>query len=387
MALSLRHWVLSGALVCAAIAVGNLPPPAERTLPPGAPRLDAVEVPVDRVQLLRVALRRNRGALERAAEVAALIGRARSAPPSPDDTPALITSLPLAVSTRRAIEDQIRALWRELGPQSPEVVVRFVLVEYGVPMQILPPATDGHSCVVRLPLNWPLRWILHSAEPPSSEQLDAWLREAVGPCAFYAAFGRPGPALEAWLLARRFDLAADVGWAQPAGLRSRYGDPTPPANARLARALMFWQLDDRYESLDAVACQVGDLSRCRAALFPERPIFGPRERQDAPGVVLRWWWETRGGLYAGRQYLADLVRAMGRERFQAFWRSHASVDSGFQAAMGMPIEVWTARWQRERMDGLVVGSSVRPGWMLLALFAAGLCVAGSAYLAGRRQVG
>src|SRR5207247_2859358 len=78
MALSLRHWTTGGALVCAAIAVANLPPPADRTLPPGAPRRDAFDVPVDRVQLLRLALRRNRGALDRTEQVVHLIALARA---------------------------------------------------------------------------------------------------------------------------------------------------------------------------------------------------------------------------------------------------------------------------------------------------------------------
>jgi hypothetical protein len=385
MALTLRHWALAGALACAVIAVAKLPPPAERPLPPGAPRLDAFEVPLDRVQLLRVALRRNRSALDRAAVVADLISRARAAPPRPDGDPVLVTSLPLAPPTRRAIEDQIGALWHELGPMSPDVAVRFVLVNDVVPMQILPRATDGRSCVVRLPIAWSLRWILRSAEPPSVEQLDPWLRQAVGPCAFYAAFGRPGPAVEEWLLRRGFDIATDVNWAQSAALTTRQaGENASPDAERLARAIMFWELDQRYQSLDAVACYAGDLTRCHAALFPTAV---PRDRQEPVGVVVRWWWDRRGALYRGQEYLADLVREMGRERFQAFWRSPASVEAAFQSAMGQPIEVWTARWERQRMEGLVVRSRIRPLSVLLGLLVAGLCVAGSAYRAGRRQIG
>jgi hypothetical protein len=78
---------------------------------------------------------------------------------------------------------------------------------------------------------------------------------------------------------------------------------------------------------------------------------------------------------------------MGRERFQAFWRSAAPPDSAFLAAMGTPIEVWTARWQRERMGALRLGSGIRPLSVLLSLLVVGLCVAGGAYFAGRRQTG
>ncbi len=389
MALSLRHWITGGTLVCAAIAVANLPPPAERTLPPGAPRLDAFEVPVDRVQLLRLALRRNRGALDRTEQVVHLIALARATASRSDGNPVLITTLALPVPTRRAIEEQIAVVWRELGPLSTDVSVRIVLVQNGVPIQILPPKTDGRTCVVNLPIDWSLRWMLRSAQPPSAEQLDPWLREGVGPCGFYAAFGRPGPAVEAWLLRRGFDLATDISWDRPAASRLvREGAGAPTDAERLTRAIMFWELDDRYAgSLDAVGCYAGDLARCRAALFPDRSTLGARDLQDPAGVVVRWWWNRRSGLYGGQEYLADLVREMGRERFQAFWSSSAPVEPAFQAVMGLPIDAWTARWQRERMGSLVVGSRIRTLSLLLGLLAAGLCVAGSAYFYGRREIG
>ena len=389
MALSLRHWVLGGVLACAAIAVAKLPPPVEPSRPAYAFRLEDFEVPLDRVELLRAALRIRRGRLDRAQDVAQLVRTVRETTPRSDGVPLLVTTLPLAGRTRRVIEERVASLWKDLGPTSPDVTVGVVLAEHGPQLQILPSASGGRTCIVKLPLDWSLRWMLRSSEPPRADQVDPWLRQGIGACAFYAAFGRPGPAVERWLLGRGFDLGGDADWTGAAqGRWYRFG--ALPAGVRLARALIAWELDERYSaSLDAVACNAGDLPRCRAALFlPDTTAIGRRRRREPPGVVLGWsWWDTRGGLYGGRVYLADLVRTTGRERFGVFWRSPAPVDSAFQTAMGLSIEAWTARWQRERMGVLTVGSRIRAASILLGLLVAGLFVAGSAYFAGRRQIG
>lgn len=389
MALSLRHWVAGSAVACATIAVANLPPPVEPSGRARVARLEDFEAPLDRVQLLRVALRLSRGSLDRAADVAELVARVRATPPRPDGAPIFVTTLPLAPPTRRAIEDRLAVVWRSLGSTSPEVGVAVVLAEHGPQLAVLPSATGGRTCIAKLTVEWSLRWMVRSAAPPRPDELDPWLRQGLGACAFYAAFGRPGPAVETWLSARGFDLGRDVDWlATPSGRWYRFG--VPSSGRRLAEALMAWQLDDRYSiSLDAVACNAGDLIRCRAALFgADTTGIGRRQRREPPGVVVRWWaWERLGGLYGGQMFLADLVRTMGHERFGAFWRSAAPVDSAFQVAMGLPIEVWTARWQRERMGVLAVGSRIRTASVLLGLLVAGLFVAGSAYFAGRRQIG
>jgi hypothetical protein len=316
----------------------------------------------------------------------ALLRAVRAAAPRPGAPPVLVTALKFPPATRRAIEDQLGAIWREIGPTSGDIAIGVVVNDQGMPIQILPPATDGHLCAVALPVVWTLRWMLRSPEPPRADQLQPWLRNGLGPCAFYAAFGRPGARVEAWLLARGFDLATDMDWIDPPGPEHAF-DPGV-VDAPNLRVRPFWERDDRYgASLDAVACNAWNLARCHAALFnPDTVVFSRERRRDPPGVITQSWWRSPR-LYGGGSYLADLVRAVGRERFQAFWSSPAPVDSAFLAAMGTPIEVWTARWERERMGALPLGSRIRPLSVLLGLLAAGLCVAGGAYFAGRRQTG
>ncbi|HEY6853922.1 MAG TPA: hypothetical protein VI139_06725, partial [Gemmatimonadales bacterium] len=100
-------------------------------------------------------------------------------------------------------------------------------------------------------------------------------------------------------------------------------------------------------------------------------------------MATRYWWMDDEQNW----YLADLVRAMGRERFARFWRSPLPRDSAFAAAFGVPMDEWTHRWLVERRPGVRVGSAVRLSSSLLGLLLAILCVGGSAYYTTRRQIG
>jgi len=384
MALSLRHWLAGTALACAVVAVAQLPPrePPRATFGPPERNFSPER---RRVMRIDVELRAARRQLGRAESRTELLRAVRAAAPRRGAAPLLITNLPLAPVTRRAIEEQLAVIWREIGPVSGDIAVGVVVNDQGLLMQVLPPATDGHLCAVALPVEWSLRWIARSADAPRPDQLLPWLRNGLGPCGFYAAFGRPGPQMERWLLGRGFDLGYDMDWLGPRGLERGFDQSVVIGPALRFRP--FWEPDDRYQaSLDAVACNAWDLARCHAALFaPDTTMVGREMRSDPPGVVVRPWWRSRGTMYRGSHYLADLIHDVGRERFQAFWRSAAPVDSAFFAAMDTPIEVWTARWQRESMGVLRVGSAIRPLSVLLSLLAVGLCVTAGAFLAGRRQ--
>jgi hypothetical protein len=321
--------------------------------------------------------------LDRLQRVARTGGRGGT---SPDGAPVLTTELRIPEATRHAIDAQLAAVWRDLAPTAPEIAVRVIVVDLGSVTQVLPPVTDGRTCIVELPVGWSLRWMVKAKEPPPADQLAQWLRQGLGPCAFYAAFGRPGPAVEAWLLDRGFDLGYDMDWVAPPPPGRWYGlDENYPATLRAA---LFWMPDSRYGgSLDAVACNAGDLRRCRAALFASDTAEAPGGWRRAPrGVVNRPYWLLRSSLYGGSRYLADLVRDAGRDRFETFWRSSLPVDSAFQLGIGVPIETWTARWQRERMGALRPGSGISPLSVLLSLLVTGLFLAGATYLTRRRQV-
>ena len=382
MALSARHLASAAGLACLAIAVAKLPPPPDpvqtrfalpRETAPSWRRVLTLQ------RELNVA-RRQLGEVSRhAGRVGTLAAAAR-----PGRPPVLVSDVAFPPAVRRAIEERLRIVWQRLGPPSPEVGVVVSLSRYGRLTHILPAATDGRACVIEIPIGWRVRWLPVSDDVESmASEIDDWLMSAIGPCGFYFAFGRPGPLVEEWLLSRSFDVGW-TNWTTP--------DPAPlPQDEALLRHLMplRWGGDDLYASLDAVACNAGDLARCRTALFGPRLQQLRSERHMPSGIVTRWWFPR--SLYDAERYLADLTRAIGPERFATFWRSPLPVPEAFAHAAGgadpePTIEAWTARWQRERMGQLRVGPAVRFPSVLLGLLAAGICVGAVALWAGRRQV-
>lgn len=378
MALSWRPWALGIGVACGGIALARLPPRETPTL--NRPPREWTTPERERVRRIRFSLEAARSALGLSTHRDRLLAAVSNAAPLDPGGPVLVIESPFPIATRRVIEEQLRAFWKELQPIT-DIQLGVVVAGRGLPTHVLPSAADGRRCIARLPIERDFRGISSNPQPPRPEQISAWLRREIGPCAFYAAFGRPGPAVERWLYARRFDLVRD--WVAsthrydaPLGAKDR------PLLAQMAR------LDDRYDgSLDGVACNLGDLPRCRAALFQYDSTFLHRlERHSPPGILTRWWGESRSTLPGGSRFFADLLRAMGNERFGAFWTSTLPLDSAFSGAMGGSIEDWTMRWQRDRLGRLSARGRIRPLSVLLGLILVGLLLAASAHVAGRRQV-
>src|SRR5207245_2802176 len=61
-------------------------------------------------------------------------------------------------------------------------------------------------------------------------------------------------------------------------------------------------------------------------------------------TAVRWWHEER--LVQGWQYLGDVAREVGYDRFLRFWNSTEPVDTALATALKMPVGKWTERWER-----------------------------------------
>ena len=291
---------------------------------------------------------------------------------------------PLAPERRRALDEAFASAWRIVGPGDSSVrVVAALFDRYGLDLYVLPDATDGRTCIAGLPLNWELRRLVRTGdEPPPQELLVAFFKDGLGPCAYYAAFGRPGPAIERWLELRRFDLAGRFDW-----------DPRDDSALAIPVVQAFQtaiapQFDGRFSaSFDALGCAAGDQTACRKALF--QPAVGGRaDRRSLPGVILASgrFIDSRG-FYGGDSYLTDLVREMGRDRFGRFWRSTLAPDSAFADAFDQPIERWTARWEKQRLRGMVLRNRISPIALLLSVLLVAAVIAGGTLVATRRTVG
>lgn len=378
MALNLRRWILGAILGCGLTAAVYLPPspPLQPSWTEGFDRRD-LNPERARVQRLESHLRGTKRALATVLRRDSLAQALRSHRYLPNTPPTLRIDRhwTAPVWMRLAIEATLDSVWRHLDPKSAEVGFAIIIdagrVENNA-MYFLPAATGGHTCVAVVKPSWRLeRFMGDSAPPADSLPLREWLQSGLGPCAFYAAFGRPGSHIEDWLLARQFDLATETDW-----------NPVDPRDdATDMQRASYWRT-----SFDAMACIAGDRARCRVALFtPEPTPWGQTTHEDLRGVVSPpWFWTAT--LFEGGRFLSDLIRTMGAERFGSFWHSPADVDKAFVGAFGVPLETYTQGWGRRRMGRLSAGPAARLSTVLLSIGFAGAVLAGLSLYSVRRQV-
>jgi hypothetical protein len=213
--------------------------------------------------------------------------------------------------------------------------------------------------------------------------------QILGPCAFYAAFGMPGDSIRAWLRGRGALLASGGSWTQQTWSKLwRRGErldgpssspvfyPTPPA--------AMYSMSGR-----AVGCAAADATACESLLRRRNQDLRSLTVGSAvlPGFRLGPIGREYGYDVAGREteLLADMVRSMGRERFQKFWTSNESVSASIEKASGLPATEWMASWVGEPLEGLERGPKIRGASMLGAIGVVVVCLLITVLAARRRQ--
>ena len=285
----------------------------------------------------------------------------------------------LPVSSQQDFRAAVERVVAEGGGASNGLRLLVVLRDEGrrwsQPIYVLPTALDG-TCAVLVTIDWQVGWLRRASSNIPGTNLDPWLRETLGPCLYYAAFGRPGPQIDAWLKDRYFKIANSADWTSAP--RTFLMREQPGAFDMLVSDMSF----------DALACTGGQLARCGTAvaqthregfrMFVARPTF-------SAGVVHRAYW-PRNFPFDDR-YLSELVREQGREKFARFWTSSAPVDSAFVAAFDQPIEQWTLKWARTFVPDMPpFGPRPRPIAVLFVVVTAALAVGLAAAGVMRRQV-
>jgi hypothetical protein len=208
-------------------------------------------------------------------------------------------------------------------------------------------------------------------------ELEARLRRALGPCAFYAAFGRPSPAIEGWLAARRYDLAFDPVWDAAHG---RHHGAYEEIFLALADRSFVWNW--LYQAPPTtVGCLAGREAACRA-------YFASGAQAPARGrTTIATDFERRGPpLPGGTEVLSDMVREFGRPRFARFWTSPLAPDSAFAVAMDSAPGTWLAERQARITPRLPLGPAAPPGATVLGLLLGAGALGVAALMAARRQV-
>ena len=259
--------------------------------------------------------------------------------------PTLVVTDALSPLHRRPLEAAWDSVTAKLGPAAGTGVgMRVLASDAGEATLYLLPEATGGGCVVVVDLG---RWL-------RSAQMPRVLRRALGPCAYYHAFGPPGPHVRAWLERTGFQTAQEADWEDTdrAVAARRRGDPLVPEGRDFQRVMAAVWERPYLETLEQTGCAAGRLAKCLRALDTPEGWFARQRRwprlEAAGGFVrpgpLAPWWASEPGYF-----LADLVRDQGRERFARFWQSPLPVDSAFAATFGMPLELerrsdrWTAR--------------------------------------------
>lgn len=220
------------------------------------------------------------------------------------------------------------------------------------------PSDASGRCVVIARINSTRAWNNNMSSLDARERF-------MGPCAFYEAFGSPGPRIKGWLDNRSWLVA-------------QYGPHTAGGGGGWFRSYRGAPEDMRsWMSSSAFRCLVGNDSACvTAALVPsayERRLVGlsgallpPEPHRE---VNVPWWrWERAPG-FGPRQasLLGDMSRALGDEKFLAFWRSSLEPMDAFREASGRDFPPWVREWMAGHYPPQETGPTTTRGSVAFAL--------------------
>ena len=249
------------------------------------------------------------------------------------------------------------------------------------PFYILPArATD--RCIVVLPIGQDMQPQVLAKTLATEDAA----RQIFGPCAYYAAFGQPGARVREWLRGRGGLFALGGSWTQNLAVND-----TADADPYFVRRVYYTDPPTSFffYSDRAVSCVVGDMRDCEASVLDVNPDQNPLAVGSAMrinyglGPISR----RNGAEFDGREteLFADMVRSLGRERFERFWTSSDPVPAAFQAATGMRLGQWISAWGAERVGPIKHGPTFGPTSLIGGLLIAGLCLMWAMFSAKRRE--
>ncbi len=393
MALTVTRWVVTFVLSGALLAAAALPSPADKY------RYVARDEPAKSIRSLADLnldeASRALVVLERRDAVLTIRRRA---------TAAAMTFEGLPAPVQRAAAAAFDSVLAELQPRTHEVAVRAVLIFHsalnerlegnprvpGGVWHLTPSATDGRTCLALYFVDdyYVQGRRLVDAESWAAGPSRHFARRILGPCAFYSAYGLPGPHVERWLRRSNFLFVRAANWraSRPSTGRPRV-DSADAKNLSAAELVSLMFQTDPTTNVGWTpiewACARGDLITCRDVVFSSQFTRGPPLGPDYGVALSPFGYSERREKF---WFLSDLAHEAGPERFTRFWQSPLPVDSAFAATIGMPIEEWTHRWLLERSGIRLFGPGVTVGAMVTGLLIVALAMGAAALAAVRRQV-
>jgi hypothetical protein len=400
MALTLIRWLAAVVVSCALVAVGILHGPVERRRAPLIPLTPGRAFELAQRDLART--NDHLRALEiRDSLIASAAGtQAREAGFSMSIDPALDDSTRHLVET--AIQNQL--VGDGARPRVP-VIVAVVLdtarTVHGLPRRapdgLLPietflPTPNQRECVVLGRMTVAARaasryWRRLLQQAARAGEVGGAL---VGPCAFYAAFGLPGPAIARWLGDAGWRLARFADWRRPP---APWADPFGAQHATgLARFLDMEQLRMRgVLAPEGLACGAGRAPECGRALAT-KPVSADDttwQRHVVTTRILPWWTARRDEPLGPSEgwLLSDMAHSLGRDRFARFWQSGLEPDTAFRAAAGHEMAQWVGEWVHIVYGRVTVGPAAPAHAAVNAFLLIAMACGVAVTLATRRRVG
>jgi hypothetical protein len=202
------------------------------------------------------------------------------------------------------------------------------------------------------------------------------LNAAVGSCDWFAAYGRPGAGIAAWLDSTSF---AAVRGADPL-LHQRRAMSAGSWTARL------W--NGRTEAL-SVRCARGATAVCSSLVLERPQLAGQAYTLRATGMISDLRYIPYVGSPPSANFLPWLAHDLGPDAFSRVWQSDASLEAAVAAVAGEPLGDLVRRQIAGAMPAIQgeeyrASALPRPFHTMLYLFALAVAVRIGAQAVGRR---
>ena len=208
-------------------------------------------------------------------------------------------------------------------------------------------------------------------------------QQLLGPCAYFAAFGEPGPLVRQWMLSLGWLYALEGSWTvAPVAVSERdesdvfFKGPSPALGVLNVEA-------------GGPECIKGDIAVCENAIGMT-PRIASRARARLAGATYSQSLGYRARLGSGigqlsGDFLADATREIGRDRFKAFWTSPDSVPVAFQKASGQRWGEFIREWMASRYGSIEAGPRISGFAAVVSVFLVIAALAATMRISQKRQ--
>jgi hypothetical protein len=293
-----------------------------------------------------------------------------------DGIPTVLISEAYDAPIARQLDSLIRKRWSTAGAgQGTRTIIAAVIdtstvVSRGMRPRLsiatsiaafLPDSSDKRPCIsiLRVPVSIDARTSVNLRRDLLAPET---IGAMIGPCLYYAVFGKPGAPVADWLSNGGWRLSHVTDWQAPPPALS---PPSWLTRRGIDSRESFIYQPRLWTTTDGLACLAGEAGRCTAALTSSRrgnaDTTWQRKVVTAMGANENVFRIPRGRSVLGPSegwLLSEMVRTLGKERFAAFWQSGQPVPDAFHAATNEGLDAWVHDWVVRMYGPLPIGPGV-----------------------------